>query len=69
VANHRQERFKWLADQFDALVLNLEVSADAKQRRQLLRRMKVLIDEIDDLILSSLKRDHVTARQSSPRET
>ena len=52
------ERFQWLAQQFDELVESLNVSPSLKERKQLLRRMKILIDEIDALILSALKRDN-----------
>jgi hypothetical protein len=44
------ERFQWLARQFDALVKDLNASASMEEQRELFRRMKVLIDEIDALI-------------------
>lgn len=50
-----QARFKRLSGQFETLVVEMEKSTDREQRRQLLQRMKALIDEIDRLVASSLK--------------
>jgi hypothetical protein len=60
------QRFQSLSQQFEALVESLNDSPSLKERKQLLRRMKILIDEIDGLILSTLKRDGEDA-SSSPR--
>ena len=49
--------FQLFAHEFDSLVEKLHESSSLEERRKLLRRMKVLIVEIDMLILSSLKRD------------
>jgi hypothetical protein len=55
---HKQsERFLWLAHEFDTLVQNLEDCPSHEKRKQLLRRMKILIDEIDKLILFTMNRD------------
>jgi hypothetical protein len=51
------EQFHFLAQQFESLVNRLNACPTAEERRQLLKRMKVLIVEIDILIASSLKRD------------
>jgi hypothetical protein len=51
------DRFQWLSQQFEALAESLHDSPSVKERKQLLRRMKILIDEIDALILSTLKQD------------
>ena len=51
------ERFQLLAQEFDSLVerYNEFPTPSFAERAKLLRRMKVLIVEIDMLILSSLK--------------
>ncbi len=51
------ERFRRLAHQFEALLESLNESPSSKKRKQLLRRMKILIDEIDGLDLSTLELD------------
>jgi hypothetical protein len=51
------ERFEWLAEQLDTLLTVFNHTTDSQERRQLLRRMKVLIDEIDALIVFSSKRE------------
>jgi hypothetical protein len=53
------ERIEILGHQFDSLVqrLNSSPTLSLEERTQLLRRMKILIVEIDRLILSDLKRD------------
>ncbi|MFI5419904.1 MAG: hypothetical protein ACHQ1H_02945 [Nitrososphaerales archaeon] len=57
------DRFQLFAREFDSLVLALNVSPSVEDRTKLLRRMKVLIVEIDMLILSNLKREnHDTTR-------
>jgi hypothetical protein len=52
------DQIEWLAHQFDALVARLKQSTSLEERMQLLRRMKILIDKIDAVILS--------AKQSAP---
>jgi hypothetical protein len=42
-----------LAEEFETLVADVGESEDPEQRKQSLRRMKILIDEIDWLVLSS----------------
>jgi hypothetical protein len=56
--------FQSLTSQLDVLVPEIHKCKDAKERAQLLRRMKVLIDQIDALNLSSLKRDEWFARKT-----
>jgi hypothetical protein len=60
------ERFEWLTQQLDALAERLHVASTLDERRLLLRRMKVLIVEIDMLILSALKRDSRDITDSRP---
>jgi hypothetical protein len=55
------ERFQSLSQQLDALVSALHKSNSVNERVRLLRRMKILIDEIDALNLPSLKRDKGTS--------
>jgi CheY-like chemotaxis protein len=52
-----------LAGQFGKLVQNLSESADLKERTALLGRMKILIDEIDELI--SLDLGHTQQNKTS----
>lgn len=54
----QSERFLWLAHEFGTLVEGLEDCPNTEKRKQLLRRMKILIDEIDKQILFTLKRDN-----------
>jgi len=49
--------FWLLSREFDSLVTKLNKSPSVEDRRRLLRRMKVLIVEIDMLISSSLKQE------------
>jgi hypothetical protein len=55
------EKFQSLSQQLDALVSALHKSNSVNERARLLRRMKILIDEIDALNLPSLKRDKGTS--------
>jgi hypothetical protein len=56
--NTSSERFQYLAFELVSQVERLSESSSSEDRTRLLRRMKVLIVEIDMLILSSLKRDN-----------
>lgn len=62
------DRFLWLANQFEALVERLNVSPSVEERSKLLRRIKILIDEIDQLIFSTSKRieQDTPSQESSP---
>jgi hypothetical protein len=51
------ERFQSLSQQLDVLDSELHKCNNVSERAQLLHRMKILIDQIDALNLSSLKRD------------
>jgi len=64
------ERFQSLGNQFDSLVekLNASPPPGLKERTQILRQMKVLIVEIDMLILSALKWDAQGTPNSIPRD-
>jgi hypothetical protein len=61
-------RLDGLTRQFDALAGSLDKCPYMKKRKQSLRPMKVLLDEIDGLILSDLERDDqdTTSRCSRP---
>ena len=63
------ERFQRLAHQFEALLESLNESPSSKKRNQLLRRMKILIDEIDGLDLSTLELDEETASSRQPDQS
>ena len=43
------QRFERLATQFEMIEHNLSACQEPKQRRNLLRRLKVLLDQIDDI--------------------
>ena len=51
------KRFDKLARQFEALMESLNEKPNSKKRRQLLQRMRLLINEIDGLDLSALDLD------------
>jgi hypothetical protein len=61
----QSDRFQWLAREFDALAESLEDCPNLEKRRQLLRRMRILIDEIDKLVIFTLKRE----KQETPIST
>ncbi len=46
-----EDRFKRLAQQFDVLAENLQSCTAPPQRGELLKRMRIVIDEIDRLLL------------------
>ena len=51
------DHFKRLADKFEALVLEIGISNNDPERRlELLQRLKVLTDDMDELVLTSLSR-------------
>ena len=50
VADNRQ--FEALREQFEAVSRNLRQYPDPKERRELLRRMRLVINEVDQLILN-----------------
>jgi hypothetical protein len=65
-------RFEWLAEQFGALALSLGKTTNSDQRKDLLKRMRVLIDEVDDLILEEyllLNRARVGPSPAAPTQT
>jgi hypothetical protein len=59
-------RFRWLTHQFDALVEHPHESRSVEERKKVLKRMKILLDENDELIFSSLKRDKQDTASSPP---
>jgi hypothetical protein len=46
-----QHRFRWLAEQFESLKGGLEETSDPDERKEFLRQMKVILDEVDVLML------------------
>ena len=52
------DRIQLLGKQFESLTLKLAEAQSLEERTKLLRQMKVLIVEIDMVILSSLRRDN-----------
>jgi DNA primase len=46
-----RRRFKWLSEQFEVLAGQMETAGEPEQRKELLRRMRVIIAEIDELVL------------------
>ena len=48
-----QQRFQLWAEEFETRVADVGESEAPEQQKQSLRRMKILIDEIDWLVLSS----------------
>jgi hypothetical protein len=55
--SHPPDRIQLLGKQFESLTLKLAEAQSPEERTKLLRQMKVLIVEIDMVILSSLRRD------------
>ena len=51
-----QKRFQVLADQFKVLEGNVSECQNQEQRRELLREMLVVIEELDQLVSSDLAR-------------
>jgi hypothetical protein len=45
------EQIEWLNQQFEALLMSIKESRDSKERQRLLRQMKIVIKQIDSLIL------------------
>jgi hypothetical protein len=60
------EQLWWLLRSYDALAERLNGCASLEERKQLLLRMKILIDKIDGLIFSTLKEDKQDTSGSSP---
>ena len=51
-----QKRFQVLADQFEVLEGNVSECQNQEQRRELLREMLVVIEELDQLVSNDLAR-------------
>jgi len=62
-----EQRFKSLAAEFEALAARMRVCRDPELRLALLRQMKLLIDEIDGLVFTSVNRDKTRAVLTHPR--
>ena len=52
----KPQHLQKLAEQFDTLAHNLSACEDKEQRKHILRKMKIIIDQVDDLIF----REHST---------
>jgi hypothetical protein len=52
----KPQQFQTLAEQFETLAHILSACEDKEQRKHLLRKMKVIIDQVDELIF----REHST---------
>ncbi len=52
---------------FDALVDEIRTCKNSERRIELLQRMRLLIDEIDELIFTSLDRENKQARVANPK--
>ena len=57
------QQFDTLRKQFEAVSRNLRQCADPKVRRELLRRMRFVINEVDQLILK--ERSHADSKRGS----
>jgi hypothetical protein len=51
-----RQQFQRLSKQFEALVRDLNECHDAEQRKEFLRRMSVILNQVDDLILKEYPR-------------
>ena len=43
--------FEWLAQQFESLRESFEMAGHSEERKKILRRMKIILDEVDDLVI------------------
>jgi hypothetical protein len=46
-----RHRFEWLAQQFELLMESFAKVGESEERKEILRRMKVILDEVDELAL------------------
>jgi hypothetical protein len=42
--------FEWLTQQFEMLTDRMEKAKDKNERKEILRRMRVILDEVDELM-------------------
>lgn len=49
--SNTQHRFEWLDRQFESLNDGLDKTSDPDERTEFLRRMRVILDEVDSLAL------------------
>jgi hypothetical protein len=61
-----QKRFQVLADQFEVLENNVSECQNQEQRRELLREMLVVIEELDQLVSKDLARLDSTPDSTAP---
>jgi hypothetical protein len=58
-------RFEWLSAQFDTMLSIFNNTEDSRERARLLRRMKILIDEIEAFTVISPEREKQETTGSS----
>jgi len=63
------QRFQELSDQFETLAHDLSVCQDAKQRKQLLRKMKTIVVKMDELTRGQHDSPANTTGQATPSGT
>jgi len=68
VPDPRRFRFQWFAAQFEALADDLNASKDVDKRKELLRRMKVILDRVDQLIFRERPFDSKQDKDADARE-
>jgi hypothetical protein len=61
------QRFEAVTKRFDTLVDQIRTCKNSERRIELLKRMRLLIDEIDELIFTSLDRENKQARLVNPK--
>jgi hypothetical protein len=62
------QRFGWLAKQFEQLAHDLSACQDTEHRKQMLRKMRIVIDEADGLLMNEqlLDSERDSTAPSSP---
>jgi hypothetical protein len=64
-----QSQFESLAIEFEALTAEMEICKNPERRFALLRRMKLLLDQIFELLSASLYQDNQSCRSNpKPRQ-
>jgi hypothetical protein len=64
----KQERFQVLADQFEMLENKVSECQTPEQRRELLREMLVVIEELDQLVSNDLSRLDTKPDRTAPSD-
>lgn len=63
-----QSQFELLAIEFETLTAEMEICKNPERRFALLQRMKLLLDQIFELLSASLYQDNQT-RRNNPKST